>query len=161
MPGPPLPPPSPPTHPSLSTSYTTVLLKWVEWKFWMWLFYKNTNHAFNEGLPYITHFIVLHQFLRRPHNLLTFIRHLTLIEKNLIKQKNISLLFRIKFKQFHILVHLANCSVYLHYLYIFHCNDFERICVYLLLQTVCRKIFFIYFLQWCIVYFALYPVKIS
>ena len=32
---------------------------------------------------------------------LTFIRHLTLISSNLIKQKKIGLLFRIKFKQFY------------------------------------------------------------
>ena len=51
------------------------------------------NHAFNEDLPYITHFIILHQFLRRPHILLTFIRHLTLIERNLIKQKILAFSF--------------------------------------------------------------------
>ena len=30
--------------------------------------------AFNEGLPCITHFVVLHPFLRRPQVLLTFTR---------------------------------------------------------------------------------------
>ena len=56
--------------------------------------------TFNEGLPYITHFAVVHPFLRRPQILLTFIRRLTLVKSKLIKQKN-SLLFLIKFKQFH------------------------------------------------------------
>ena len=41
--------------------------------------------AFNEDLPYITHFVAIHPFLRRPYILLTFIRHLIYI--NLIKQK--------------------------------------------------------------------------
>ena len=49
---------------------------------------------------HITHFAVLHPFLRGPQILLRFIRHLTLIHSHFIKQKN-SLLFRIKFKQFH------------------------------------------------------------
>ena len=49
----------------------------------------------------ITHFAFLHPFLRRPQILLTFIRHLTLVKSNLIKQKTIRLLFRIKFKLFH------------------------------------------------------------
>ena len=66
-----------------------------------WLFYKNMKNAFNKGLPYITHFVVFDQFLRRPKLLLTSIRHLTLIKTNLIKKKN-SLLFQINFKQFHI-----------------------------------------------------------
>ena len=82
------------------TFYTTVLLKVVEWKFWVWLFYKNIKDAINEGLPYITHFAVLHPFLRGPQISSRFIRHLTLIHSKFIKQKN-SLLFRIKFKQFH------------------------------------------------------------
>ena len=56
--------------------------------------------AFNEGLPYTAHFVASHSFLRWSHNLLTFIIQLTLINSNLIKQKN-SLLFHIKFKQFH------------------------------------------------------------
>ena len=56
--------------------------------------------TFNEGLPCTTHFVVSHLFLRSSHILLTFIIQLTLINRNLIEQKN-SLLFRIKFKQFH------------------------------------------------------------
>ena len=56
--------------------------------------------SFNERLTYITPFVVLHPFLRRPQILLTFIRHLTLIKSNLIKKKN-GLLFQIKLKQFH------------------------------------------------------------
>ena len=44
-------------------------------------------------------------------------------------RKKISLLFRIKLKQFHILVHIANCSVYLHHMYIFQCNNFKHFCV--------------------------------
>ena len=75
-------------------------LKVVEWKFWSWLFCKNMKDAFNEGLPYTAHFVVSHSFLRWSHNLLTFIIQLTLINSNLIKKKD-SLLFQIKFKQFH------------------------------------------------------------
>ena len=56
-------------------------------------------------LAYITHFVFLHPFLRRPQVLSTFIRHLTFIKSNLTKQKKDKkknwLLFRIKFKQFH------------------------------------------------------------
>ena len=49
----------------------------VEWKFWMWLFYKNMKDAFN-CIP----------FLMRPQILLTLIRHLTSIKRDFIKQKN-------------------------------------------------------------------------
>ena len=35
------------------------------------LFYKKMKIMFNKHLPYITHFIVLHPFLRRPQTLLT------------------------------------------------------------------------------------------
>ena len=38
-------------------------------------------------LAYITHFVFLHPFLRRPQVLSTFIRHLTFIKSNLTKQK--------------------------------------------------------------------------
>ena len=69
----------------LPTSYTIILLKGVEWKFWVWLFYKNMKDVFSEGLPYITHLVVLHSFLRRPQILLKFIRDLTLMKRNLIK----------------------------------------------------------------------------
>ena len=40
-----------------------------------------------------------------------------------------------------LLVHIANCSLYLHYMYVFHCNNFEYFCVLLLLSIVCHKIF--------------------
>ena len=43
--------------------------------------------AFYEDLSYITYSVVFHPFLRRPQILLTFIRDLTLINSNLIKQK--------------------------------------------------------------------------
>ena len=43
--------------------------------------------------------------------------------------QEISLLVRIKFKQFHTFMHIANCSLYLHYMYIYHCNNFEHFCV--------------------------------
>ena len=43
--------------------------------------------VFYEDLPYITYSVVFHPFLRRPQILLTFIRDLTLINSNLIKQK--------------------------------------------------------------------------
>ena len=45
------------------------------------------KNAFNEDLPYITHFVSLHPFLRRSHIFLTFTRYLTLINSNLIKPK--------------------------------------------------------------------------
>ena len=48
---------------------------------------KNIKKAFNEALLYVTHFVVLYLFLKRPRILLTFIKHLTLIKSNLIKQK--------------------------------------------------------------------------
>ena len=49
--------------------------------------YKSMKDAFNEAKPYITHFVVLHPFPRRPQTLLTFIRHLILTGSTLIKQK--------------------------------------------------------------------------
>ena len=59
---------------------------------------------------------------------LTFIRHLTLINSNLIKQKQKKMAI--------FLVLITNCSVYLHFMYIFHCNDFEYfVCSY------CCKLF--------------------
>ena len=48
---------------------------------------KNIKDAFNDGLPHITHFVVLHPFLKRSQTFLTFIRHLKIIKSNLIKQK--------------------------------------------------------------------------
>ena len=58
-------------------------------------------HLMRAYLAYITHFVFLHPFLRRPQVLLTFIRHLTFIKRNLTKQKKKKkLLFRIKLKQF-------------------------------------------------------------
>ena len=55
---------------------------------------------------------------------LTFTRHLTLMNSNLIKQKNYPF-FWIKLKHFH------TFSVYLYYMYIFHCNNFEHfVCSY-------------------------------
>ena len=44
-------------------------------------------HLMRAYLAYITHFVFLHPFLRRPQVLLTFIRHLTFIKRNLTKQK--------------------------------------------------------------------------
>ena len=49
--------------------------------------------AFNESLPYITHFVVFHPFLRRQQSLLTVIRHLTLGKSTLIKQKKLAFSF--------------------------------------------------------------------
>ena len=69
------------------TFYTTVLPKRVERKFWVWLFYKNMKDGFTEGLPYITHFVVYHPFLRRPQILLTCIKRLALMKSDLIKEK--------------------------------------------------------------------------
>ena len=45
------------------------------------------KNEFIEGQPYITQFAVLHPFLRRLKILLIFIRYLTLIKTNLVKQK--------------------------------------------------------------------------
>ena len=44
-------------------------------------------HLMRAYLAYITHFVFLHPFLRRPQVLLTFIRHLTFIKRNLTKKK--------------------------------------------------------------------------
>ena len=41
--------------------------------------------AFNERLPYSTHFVFLHPILGKPQILLTFIKHPTLMKKNLMK----------------------------------------------------------------------------
>ena len=47
----------------------------------------SVRDAFNEDLPYITHFIVLHPFLRRLKIfLLTFTTQLTLIKSDLRKK---------------------------------------------------------------------------
>ena len=43
--------------------------------------------VFNEGIPFITHFVFRHPFLRRLQFLSTFIKHLTLVDSKLIKQK--------------------------------------------------------------------------
>ena len=64
-------------------------------------FYKNMKDAFNKGLSYLNHFVALYLFVRRSQILSTFLRHLTLIKRNSSKRK-ISLIFRIKFKQFDI-----------------------------------------------------------
>ena len=57
----------------------------MERKFWVWLFCKNMKDAFNERLPYSTHFVFLHPILGKPQILLTFISHPTLMKKNLMK----------------------------------------------------------------------------
>ena len=41
---------------------------------------------FNEGKADITHFVILHPFLKRSKILLTLIKHLTLIKSNLSKK---------------------------------------------------------------------------
>ena len=60
---------------------------------------------------------------------LTFIRHLTLINSNLIKQKKLVFSCEKSLNNSILLVHIANCTVYLHYMYIFHRNNFENFCV--------------------------------
>ena len=73
--------------------------------FWCSLFFKNistprlepTNGVKQCCLPSLSFKISLNIY-----QTLTFIRHLTLINSNLMKQKKISLLFWIKFKQFNI-----------------------------------------------------------
>ena len=83
--------------------------------------------AFNEDLPYITHFIVLDPFLRRPRILLTFTGYLTLIISKLSKTNQPFLLSRIQINQ--------SFSAYSKLLYvfllyvdsiIFHCNNIEH-----------------------------------
>ena len=69
---------------------------------------------------------------------LTFIRHLILINSNLIKQKN-SLLFRIKFKQFHTLANTYS-KLYLHYMYI---TFFTVIILSIFVWIYCCELFFI------------------
>ena len=80
------------------------------------------ENAFNKVLPYITHFVVLHPSLSRPQILLTFLRHLTLIKSNLIKLKKLAFSFELSSKNSTRLVHIANCSLCLYFMYIFHCN---------------------------------------
>ena len=63
------------------------LIQGVGWKFWVWLFWKNMKDTFNESLSYITRFVALHPFQRRPQILLTFIRHLILIKSNVSEKK--------------------------------------------------------------------------
>ena len=97
-------------------------------------FYKNMKDAFNEGLPYITHFVVLHPFLRRPQILLTFTTQLTLIKSNLRKK----LAFSLEYSSNNsiLLVYIANCSGYLPYmltLSFFIVITLNMVCVYLLL----------------------------
>ena len=71
-------------------------------------FYKNIKDTFNEGLPYITHFAVLHLFLRTPQILLTFIRQVTLIKSNFRKKLAFSLEYRSNNSI--LLAYIANCS---------------------------------------------------
>ena len=73
---------------------------------------KKMKDAFNEGLPHITHFVILHPFLRRPQILLTFTTHLTLIKSN--KKSAFSLEYSSN-NSIH-LVYIANCSGYLPYM---------------------------------------------
>ena len=91
---------------------------------------KNIKDAFNDGLPHITHFVVLHPFLKRSQTLLTFIRHLTLIKSNLIKQKTKK---AFSFEQ------SSNNSIYT-----FHCNNFEHfLCVVTVVNSLSQKIFYL------------------
>ena len=97
-------------------------------------FYKNMKDVFNEGLPYITHFVVLHPFLRRPQILLTFTTQLTLIKSNLRKKSAFSLEY--SSNNSILLVYIANCSGYLPYmltLSFFIVITLNMVCVYLLL----------------------------
>ena len=64
---------------------------------------------------------------------LIFIRHLTLINSNLIEQKKSGFSFEQILSNSIFLVHIENSTVQLHYMYIFHCNSFEHFCVQLLL----------------------------
>ena len=82
-----------------------------------------------------------------------------------IISKKSSLVIRINFKQFHTLVHIANCSVHLHYMYIINCNDFEHFCVQLLLQIVFLKIFLLTSSGdgqciWCFTLFSCYMYRV-
>ena len=132
---------------------------------------KNIKKAFNEALPYITHFVVLYLFLKRLRILLTFIRHLTLIKSNLIKQKkkkkekkkrkNILLIW-VKFEQFHTFSAYSKLQCVFTYMYIFHfftfyVSDLNILRVVTVVNFTVVK-FFSYFLEKCIVYFVLYPV---
>ena len=110
---------------------------------------------FNESLPYITHFVVLDPYLKIPQILLIFIRHLILIKSNLSKKKS-SLLFRIKFKQFHT---FTTCSKLKCVIIIILCNNFEH---FLCVVTVVNCLLFLLTSSSdvCIVYFVLYPLLI-
>ena len=85
-------------------------------------FKKNMKDAFNEGLPYITHFLVLHLFLRRPQVLLTYTR----LDIYYIKS-NLKLAFSLEYSSNNsiLLVYIANCSgIYLiGWLYHFSSSD--------------------------------------
>ena len=135
--------------PPVSLSYLKGWTKNFEW-FYLMIYLMRAYH--------ILLILLSLSFLRRPQILLTFIRHLTLTKSNLIKQKKFAFSFEQKSNNSILLVDIANFRVYLHYMYIFHCNDFEHLFVWLLLLIACNERFFTYFLNWCIVYFGLYPV---
>ena len=91
---------------------------------------------------------------------LTFIRHPTLINGNLIKQKKISFLFWIKFQQFHIFSAYSKFECIITCLSI--CTFFIVIVLNIFVCSYCCKLFaiffFTYFLKWFIVYLVFYPV---
>ena len=74
-------------------------------------FYKNMKDAFDEGLPHIAHFVVLHPFLRRPQILLTFTIQLTIIKSKVRKKSSFSVEY--SSNNSILLVYIANCSGYL------------------------------------------------
>ena len=67
--------------------------------------------VFNEGLLYITHFVVLHPVLRRPQILLIFTTQLTQIKNKLRKR----LAFSLEYSSNNsiLLVYIANYSGYI------------------------------------------------
>ena len=121
-------------HP-LPPSIPRLLSYWSGWGgYFECDFHKNMKDAFNEGLPYITHFIVLHSFLRRTQILLTFTTQLNLIKSNLRKKSAFSLEY--SSNNSILLVYIANCRGYLPYmltLSFFIVINLNMVCVYLLL----------------------------
>ena len=85
-------------------------------------------YLYNECLSYITHFVVLHPFLRRPQILLTFIRQITLIKSNLRKKEASPLEY--SSNNLIVLVYISKLQwVFTLYVesIILNCNNFEHV----------------------------------
>ena len=72
--------------------------------------------AFNEGQPYITHFVLLHPFLRRPQVLLAFTRLDIYYIKNNSRKKPLAFSLEYSSNNSRFLVYIAKCSGDLSYM---------------------------------------------